>query len=560
MPQKPFRLFIFFVLLSIKLSGQSGFIPYSSEYYHLIDRFEVKSGYLSNDFHDNVKPFERKRVLNYLNSVPLDSMRFTKVDSFNLSYLKNDNWEWDSIRPVLTKKPLLKVFFKEPADFYHYKNDDFDIHVNPILNFGGGSNSSQSEKQGQFINTRGIRIRGSVNNKLGFYTLFTENQESSPFYVREYSLGLDGYPYNGFTKIVNGDSVAFVRDYIQAEGYMVFYPSRHIMLKMGHSKNFVGSGMRSMILSDFSSPYFNFQASVRLGRLEYMNILAKMNNRQEDFSVADLEVIPPKFMVFHHLNVNVTKNFNLGLFETVMFGNRKFDMNYLNPVIFYRFVEGLVGSSDNAIVGADFKLNLLKSISFYGQLILDEFNRKENQKEGWYGQKNAGQLGLKYIDAFTLKQFDIQGEFNYARPYTYSHYTTYSNLVNYNLPIAHPLGANFREFIVKGRYQPINRLYLRATHMWNSKGYDDALANWGGDITRNYREDRPLEFGNQIGQGFKIETSLTNFEASYMLWHNLFLDSSFQMRRQRALGEKLTKENLFKFGLRWNAFQNDYLF
>ncbi|WP_055147339.1 capsule assembly Wzi family protein [Jiulongibacter sediminis] len=558
MPFQPLRTFIAFFFISLSLFGQSGNIPYSTDYYYLLERYEVKSGQLAIEYHVNVKPFERRRVASYLEAMETDSMGLSKVDSFNLRYLKQDSWEWLSDEPE-QEKGLWNLFFQQRSDFYHFKNDEFDIHVNPVFHFGGGSSSLEGEKQNTFINTRGIRIRGSVNNKLGFYTYFSENQAGTPFYVRDFVLNTDGYPYNGYTKVVNGDSLNMVRDYFQAEGYLMFYPSKNIMLRLGHSKNFIGSGIRSMILSDFSSPYFNFAANVKLGRLEYQNLLAKMNNVQEDFDVADLEVIPPKFMVFHHLNLNVTKNFNLGLFEMVMFGDRKFDMNYLNPVIFYRFVEGLIGSSDNALVGADFKLNLAKRVSLYGQLVLDEFNRSQNDEDGWYGQKNAGQLGMKYFDFLGARNLDFQFEYNYARPYTFSHFTTYSNLLNYNLPMAHPLGANFKETILRSRYQPVDRLNMTLTYLWNQKGYDSDTLNWGGDLSKNYRVNRPLEFGNSIGQGAKGTIRLLRLSSSYMLYHNLWIDVSYQKRRFFGIsGDQ--NENLFKFGIRYNAWKEDYLF
>ncbi|MGR3811714.1 hypothetical protein [Jiulongibacter sp. NS-SX5] len=555
---KPLRAFLISMVFCLNLQAQSANIPYSEDYYHLIDRYEIKAGQLSNDFHSNIKAFERKKVAEYFTVVFDDSTRFSSVDSFNLEYLRDDNWEWYAERED-SLKGLWNTFFKERADFYHFKNEEFDIHLNPVFHFAGGNSRLEDDKQSTFRNTRGIRIRGTVGKKLGFYSFFSENQAGTPQYIRSYVLDTKGYPYNGFTKVVNGDSLNMVRDYFQAEGYLTYYPNKNIMLRVGHTKNFIGSGIRSMILSDFSAPYFNFMADVKLGRLEYVNLLAKLNNVQEDFDVADLEVIPPKFMVFHHLNLNVTNFLNLGLFETVMFGNRKFDMNYLNPVIFYRFVEGLIGSSDNAIVGADFKLNLAKSVSFYGQLVLDEFNRKESKNEGWYGQKNAAQIGGKYIDAFTISQLDLQLEYNYARPYTYSHFTTYSNLLNYNLPLAHPLGANFREMIFNARYQPIDRLFLKFTYLWNLKGYDDEGRNWGGDISKNYRANRPLEFGNSITQGVKRTTRLINTRASYMLYHNLWIDLMYQKRR--LFGEELDQnENLIQFGVRWNAFFEENIY
>ena len=538
--------------------AQSGFITYESDYYHLLERLEVKSGTLSNEFHDNVKPFESRAIARFLD-VLVDT-GLSKVDRWSLSYLKTDNWAYIQDSSIGNGKPFLNYLFKKKSDFYQVENEEFDIHVSPIFHFGGGNNFGDPGTQGQFVNTRGIRINGSVGNKIGFYTDFTENQSSTPFYVKEFYKEYGAFPFSGYTRIIGLDETKLGIDFMQATGYIAFKPSKKFNLRFGHSKNFIGSGVRSMILSDFSAPYLNLIMNVKLGRLEYQSILATMNNKQVDIGVNTLEAIPQKYMSFHHLNLNVSKNVNVGLFETVMFGERPFDFNYLNPIIFYRFVEGLIGSRDNALVGTDFKAVLGKSVSLYGQFILDEFNSEESKKEGWYGQKNAGQIGLKYFDLLGIKQLDFQAEYNYARPYTYSHYSSYTNLVNYNTPIAHPLGANFKEFVFVGRYSPFAKIFFKAILMKAVKGYDDGITNYGGDILKSYRKNRADDFGNFTTQGVKRNISLFRLETSYMLGHNFFLDLSYQNRSFWIFKEGKTKDSLINFGVRWNAIKSEGLY
>ena len=55
--------------------------------------------------------------------------------------------------------------------------------------------------------------------------------------------------------------------------------------------------------------------------------------------------------------------------------------------------------------------------------------------------------GIKYINAFNLRNFDLQLETNIVRPYTYQHNDSIDNYSHYNQPLAHPLGANFAEVI-----------------------------------------------------------------------------------------------------------------
>jgi hypothetical protein len=177
---------------------------------------------------------------------------------------------------------------------------------------------------------------------------------------------------------------------------------------------------------------------------------------------------PDKYFAFHHLSINIGKKLNIGVFESVVFSDSSsFEWSYLNPIIFYRAIEQQFGSSDNVILGADFKWNAFKGFSVYGQFVLDEFvldNIKEGN--GWWANKFAIQAGLKYYDAFGVSNLDLQAETNIVRPYTYSHNPIvtanngipYGSYTNYMQPIAHPLGANFNEVIGILRYQPLPRL------------------------------------------------------------------------------------------------------
>ena len=164
----------------------------------------------------------------------------------------------------------------------------------------------------------------------------------------------------------------------------------------------------------------------------------------------------------HHLSMNVTKWLNLGVFESVIFGRKNhFDFQYLNPIIFLRHIEGAIGSQDNALVGGDFKANIAHHFQVYGQLLIDEFViSKLKENKGWWGNKFGTQIGVKYIDVLGVPNLDVQLEANRVRPYTYSHNDSISNYTHYNQPLAHPLGANFEEFVGILKYQPAPKVYL----------------------------------------------------------------------------------------------------
>lgn len=560
------RIYLVILLFLPVLStvSQTTYIPLNHSSTYFLERIEVKSGRISNEFHSNIKPFTRKATVQYLEGLSsAEYYSLSKIDRENIDFIKDDNWEF--LTDDTTKhnhKPLLKYIFKKKNDFVYFEGNDFNIQASPILNVGTGVNSSYGnlKRRNPIINTRGVEIRVNLSDKIGFYTMMTDNNSLATNQLKRYYLQHQGFPYESFVKIIKEDEEKMNLDYFQALGYFTLKPLKNLQMTFGHDKNFVGHGQRSLILSDFSAPYLQMKLDLQLGRIQFQNIFAQMTNKQIETIPYSQEVNTPKYFSFHHLNVNITDYLNVGIFENVVFGNRKtgFDLNYLNPVIFYRFIEGYLGSPDNAMVGLDYKLNLFKTLSLYGQFVLDEYSKEDFKEDRWWAKKYGIQSGLKYYDVLGVENLDLQYEFNRVRPYTYSHFTTFTNYVNYNLPVAHPLGANFKENIISLRYQPTQKLNLEVTQMFAMKGEDKDSLNYGGDIKKINVLDRPKDYGVKVGQGFKNNISYLSLRANYMIWHNIYAELEYVRRKDSyTLAER---ENLFMAGLRWNFPYRPYMY
>jgi hypothetical protein len=93
--------------------------------------------------------------------------------------------------------------------------------------------------------------------------------------------------------------------------------------------------------------------------------------------------------------------------------------------------------------------------------------------------KYGAQVGVKYIDILGIKHLDFQGEYNMARPYTYSHSKTGLSYSHYNQALAHPLGANFSELTSTLRAQPFSKLQLVSRAIFANYGEDSNGSNWG---------------------------------------------------------------------------------
>ncbi len=540
-----FIIVVLSFLLPAVVTGQGVYAPLDREYYHLIDRYEILSPGLSDQFHSAVKPINRKAIAQFVDSVRLDSGQISSGDRFNLQYLKNDNWEWSD--EAQERRPVLRHFYHRPAGLYTVRTGELMLQVNPVLYFGIGKSASDERLS---VNTRGASVRGTISNKVGFYTFFTDNQVFSPSYVDAYVDRTEAFPGEGYTKGFKDEGY----DFITASGYITFTPVKCIEMQFGHDKNRIGDGYRTLILSDAMSNYTFLKINTKVWKVNYQNLFAQLN--------ADVyyknAMMPKKYMAFHHLSVNIGRHLNIGLFESIVFsrgdsGQGQYDINYLNPIIFYRSIEQQLGSEDNALLGMNWKLNFMRHFSFYGQVVLDEFMLKHiKAMNGWWANKQGGQAGIKYINVAGIKNLDMQLEANAIRPYMYSHKGKQQSYTHYNHSLAHPMGANLFEMLAIVRYQPLGRLRLTGKYFHTIYGADDVGQNWGGDVLKSYTT-RERELGNKIGQGNRITISYISIAASWQLYHNVFFDVSPVIRLQESAFSSFNKNDTFVMAsFRWN--------
>ncbi|MCE2997909.1 MAG: hypothetical protein ACK5RG_02010 [Cyclobacteriaceae bacterium] len=559
MMKKP-QLVIFAIIFAFEAVAQSTNIPLNDDVYNWLSRYEIKTGRIAPEWFTAVRTIKRDQAIAYLDSLQARDQVFTsQADQFNHAYFQNDSWEWSKAESSVSKKPFLKRLYGKKSDMGYVDEPAFDLHFSPVLHLGVGKDSRLDETA--IINTRGVEVRGMIDKKIGFYTFITENQLILPSYVKENYFGV---PHEGFVKQYK--TTGF--DFFQARAYIDFNITKHVYFQFGHDRTFIGNGYRSLVYSDHSPPNLFLKVNAKVWKINYLFQLNRLtaNDPVAMTGVGSGKRYLDRYMALHHASINIGKKFNLGIFESIVFTpddpvNRgTFDLSYLNPIIFYRAIEQQFGSSDNALLGLDFKWNAFKGISFYGQALLDEFVIAEIRAgNGWWGNKYAFQLGGKYIDVAGISNLDLQLEYNTVRPYTYSH-NTGSSYSNYSQPLAHPLGANFNELVAIARYQPLPKLNLTAKMIMATVGRDGANENYGADVLKNYTT-RKSEYGNFIGQGHKNDITFVDLAATYMLKHNVFLEVRQTMRKSECdLPFYNTNTSHTSLGLRWNIPARTYEF
>lgn len=557
-----------------QLVAQNISITENSRLYHILDRIEIKCGSAA-PIHSALKPYTRVDAVVCAIHHEADST-LTEKDKADIQYVFDDNNEWlaaqeystllgkavrkgglpvqseSSERYARSRKPIFGIFYKTPANLFEINKKDFYFKLNPILDLQYAKAKDQSEPV--FFNRRGLELRGGLDDRIYFYTNVLETQARFPDYVNTRVKNTRAVPGTGTFKDYSSDIFNIKKgyDFLNAQGYVGFNITPHVGLQVGQGRHFFGNGHRSMLLSNFSNNYFYFKINWRVGNFHYQNLFAEI--------AADVvrgsDLVPKKYLATHHLSYNFSPNLNFGLFEAVAFSrNNQFEFQYLNPVILYRTVEQLIGSPDNVLLGLDGKWNFRRQFQLYGQVIFDEFQFKELfiERNGWWGNKYGWQLGLKYIDALGIDHLDLQVEWNGARPFTYTHRDSSANYAHFNQPLAHPLGANFKEVLFLARYRLLKKAFVDARLFSMTFGEDTPTENWGSNVLTSHLT-RVQNYGNKIGQGVKSNVLLASLDISYELFHNCFIDLRSFWRKQDSDDAKLDGTTLFfGAGLRLNS-------
>jgi hypothetical protein len=568
------------------------YVPLDPNTYRLIDRYVIKFGPDTlQDPHTSVRPYTRGAAA-YLGERLLsgDSLTYSqgslsRADRFNAQYLLKDNWMYSALSDSLnvSKQPILTYFYRDQTDLYHVQTKDFTFRLNPVLLLQAGKDGGENSISGlRYVNTRGVAFEGTIDQRLGFYGFLTDNQEAVPGWVqaqvrRDSRPGNPVAPHEGYTKDFKTSGSAY--DFFTARGGITYAATKHINVQFAHDRNFIGNGYRSLILSDYSSPYFFLKLNTRVWKFNYQNIFAELTARR---SISGLDSLyPKKYLALHHLSFDVTNNFNIGVFESEVSGGpgRGLELQYLNPLIFYRAIEQQVGSTDNALLGLDFKWNIKHRAQLYGQLVLDEFKLSEIRAgNGWWSNKQAVQLGGKLLDVAGIRNLDLQLEFNYIRPFTYQHENLYTAYEQYQQPLAHPMGANLVELLGVLSYQPLPRLSVVAKAFYTKQGLDYNYSpvgqpvpnsNYGSNPLQPYNNrpvdntGRLIEYGYRVGNGNTSHLFHADLTATYQPRLNLFIDATLIVRHQSVNQPIIYPGGLIGNGtevypsvaLRWNIAQ-----
>lgn len=545
-------------LLPGTLSSQNTYIPIGSDEYKLVDRIETTEWFINRDFSTALKPLSRRDIA-YLASEYKEFFQLTPntvpnaIDIHNADRAYNISGEWGKPNVMYSDaterrhRPILKYFYQTEPNLLQYGNENFFFALNPVLYAQAGLENNHSELK--YIFMRGAEVRARILRNIGIYTVVAETQEKFPNYFTTIANKHRFFP--GFDFYSGGTSKRPF-DGLYARGYVDFPVYKdYITATFGYDKNFIGDGYRSLLLGSSGAPATFLRLRYNWRGFTYQNLYMELI---DDFSQGGDRRLPKKYASIHYLSMNIGRRLNLGLFESTVF-NRHNAMDIYNfiPVIYGNTLHRAWTGQHQTSLGLTFKALPWNNFQVYGQGFANSIDFR-NFSEGSWKNQFATQLGIKYTNAFTLRNLDLQLEWNAVRPWTYTAQDSITNYTHYNQPLAHPLGSGFQEWIASFDYQPIKDLRIGLTGIYSIKNSKEAT----GEFIYQPSSARMSDFGYAYLDAGGTAGLFINLNGAYELMQNLYLEAgvSYMDINEHSLQQSF----MFYTGIRWNMQRRVYDF
>ena len=262
-----------------------------------------------------------------------------------------------SVSQYLSQDDSLLNYFSK----YTYSNNNYYLSLYPSFYVGSGF---QDHLKFLSNNSAGINIDASYNksgHNIGIHAGTEIFAGVQPYYLRLIMNSKKIVPgLLSNSRIYNNWNIAFLPDI-----YAKYQTPWIVSLEAGFGKDFIGDGYRSLLLSRNISPYPYTSLIADFDNISYrFRLMAIKNNDRMAFS----DYKHNKFALNHYLNWNISDNFSLGIFESIVWTDKNrslIEAQYLNPFIFFRPVEFSTGSSDNALMGLNLKFTPFKKFVLY---------------------------------------------------------------------------------------------------------------------------------------------------------------------------------------------------
>ena len=529
-----FAALTFFVTASLAWGEPTTYLPLDNRVYDFLERMEHH--WFVSGARTGAKPITRSRAADLLVSVNLSKNMLSRADREELECLLHEfepdipsrqGLVWDDDGPIERLPGFLRGFvYRNRRNLFSTSGSGYSLYIDPVIvrSAAVGTLKTPEKDERVFISSNGFVMRGTAGEHVGFYIDVRDSKEwGSRDYLSPTGITtvttMPGRGYVGF----KGDHAEF--DETNAG---ITYSSGPFVIFYGRGGNIWGRGKQGTLgLSGYASPYEMLRIETVFWRLRYTFLAAEIKqyppiaefHYTNPIGVYSDSVAVHKRLSGHRLEIDINDRLNVGLYETVVYGGR-WEMSYLNPVMFLRGAEHTNGDHDNAVMGADFRLMVHRSHSVYGEFLIDDITTGKLGTD-WYGNKFGWQIGTFMVEPFRLGDTDARIEYTRIKPWVYTHRYPINVYDHYGSTLGYYTGPNSDELSAEFRKRFTRRLQLSLSWLRYRHGANPSGLNIGGDIKFGRRSSDPKK--SHFLEGIVERRSRVEIDVSYEPAWQLFL-------------------------------------
>jgi hypothetical protein len=235
-----------------------------------------------------------------------------------------------------------------------------------------------------------------------------------------------------------------------AYGKLSFGP---IGVLLGRDKLYWGPGKSgSLILSDAAPPFDMVCFSLNFGRVTATGFFTTLDDMTlakavpygtgtDSLRAGD---IASRHLSGHRLDVRISRDLQVGLSETVVYGgaDRGLDPGYINPLNFFYAQQWNIDKNDNPMWSVDAIWWPKERLQVYGQLLVDDYQFEQKSRADEEPPEIGFLLGLHSGDPFGLVNTSFTLEYARVNPWTYNQPLPWNRYTYGKTLLGHPLGPD----------------------------------------------------------------------------------------------------------------------
>ncbi|NQT59892.1 MAG: hypothetical protein HQ557_12990 [Bacteroidetes bacterium] len=508
--------------------GNYSSVPLTSPIYALLDQAQI-TGAIQHV--PSVKPYTESKVIELLNEMIHGTKLSAREKKIAESYLESFN----PVGNVLQDGYL--SFGDTPL------TADMGIRVETLssADFAGLESLAQTNYLNFFMD-------GDIGTSISYafdmaFALNLLQIEAFPVY--SYSTDWDGYTYSLSSMGGAGDIEQFYSLAFRSRPELSagFFDDK-VTMNFGRHRREWGLGSDSLVLSGAARPIVAFETTVQLTDwMSYTYLVGTLENGGDSTTASQLQTMTAMKIV----EIRPLDWIYIAIHEGVVFPKR-FELGYLNPLIFSSLYQGQIGDFDNIMGGATLGLSLPGWTEVWTTLYIDELQPNSiadffNYVRNLYSFQAGVQAAIPSVPfgLLTLQYTKIE-------PFTYTHPLVevpwidpvgnidrvYESFVSGGEGLSTKLDPNTDELLIRINTSPMEYFSLHGGYQLIRHGefggsYEDPLQGYSDDpeTPENEMLSTDMEEVYEDAWGEPVPTNLADLRKAFLRdgdyeWYNIF--------------------------------------